>query len=120
MALLILLIISSITLQATQAKVATQVNTLGLEDNLLWEKFKLQVMSNQRAKKIQMSRRNDFLSFLYNWTLKFHLFEIYLRYSSADFYNMWKLADIFAFYNYIFVNIFLYFMIVVACESLPT
>merc|ERR1712055_765307 len=42
MALLILLLISSITLQATQAKVATSTNTLDLEDNLLWEKFKLQ------------------------------------------------------------------------------
>merc|ERR1711887_128730 len=43
MALLILLLITvSITLQTTQAKVANQVNTLGLEDNLLWEKFKLQ------------------------------------------------------------------------------
>merc|ERR1719376_1322424 len=40
--LLILLLISSITLQAIQAKVATKANTLGLEDNLLWEKFKLQ------------------------------------------------------------------------------
>merc|ERR1711971_118311 len=40
MALLLLLLISSITLQATQAK----ANTLGLEDNLLWEKFKLQHM----------------------------------------------------------------------------
>merc|ERR1740123_3010777 len=39
MTFLILLIISSITLQATQAKAA---NTLGLEDNLMWEKFKLQ------------------------------------------------------------------------------
>merc|ERR1719489_300096 len=39
MALLILLLISSITLQAKVAKVA---NTLGLEDNLLWEKFRLQ------------------------------------------------------------------------------
>merc|ERR1711971_1550138 len=40
MALLLLLLISSITLQATQA----EANTLGLEDNLLWEKFKLQHM----------------------------------------------------------------------------
>ena len=47
MTLLILLLISSITLQATQAKVANQANILGLEDNLLWEKFKLQVMSKR-------------------------------------------------------------------------
>merc|ERR1711971_1266048 len=43
--LILLLITVSITLQATQAtqaKLATKANTLGLEDNLLWEKFKLQ------------------------------------------------------------------------------
>merc|ERR1719243_467528 len=40
MALLFLLLIASVTMQATQATQAT--NTLGLEDNLLWEKFKLQ------------------------------------------------------------------------------
>merc|ERR1719184_659350 len=37
MAFLFLLLIASITMQATQA-----TNTLGLEENLLWEKFKLQ------------------------------------------------------------------------------
>jgi len=43
MAFLVLLLITvSITLQATQATQAKVANTLSLEDNLLWEKFKLQ------------------------------------------------------------------------------
>merc|ERR1719249_628722 len=42
MALLFLLLIASINMQATKATNVQATKALGLEDNLLWEKFKLQ------------------------------------------------------------------------------
>merc|ERR1719234_1505205 len=56
----ILLLISSITLQATQAKVANQANTFGLEDNLLWEKFKLQHMKAYPQREEEEVRKGVF------------------------------------------------------------
>merc|ERR1719376_391878 len=56
----ILLLISSITLQATEAKVAIQANTLGLEDNLMWEKFKLQHVKAYHHREEEEIRKSVF------------------------------------------------------------